>query len=93
MAIVTRKDVIHIAKLSRLEFSEKELVSLEGSMNEILQHIKALEKIDTSNIDGLSLPLGKMREDIPHTCLTQEEILKNAPVSDGKGFIVPKVVE
>jgi aspartyl-tRNA(Asn)/glutamyl-tRNA(Gln) amidotransferase subunit C len=34
-----------------------------------------------------------LREDIPHTCLSNAETLKNAALSGGGYFKLPKVIE
>jgi len=55
-----------------------------------------LKELDTENIDpkfNLIDMVAKLREDIPHLSLPREKALENAPETDGKYFIVPKIVK
>lgn len=91
---ITRKEVEQVAKLSRLNFSEAELDAMQEHMSSVLEYMKILNQVDTSKVPDLSRHLGKMRcGDTPQESLSHEDVLKNAPKTDGAGFIVPKVVE
>lgn len=92
---VTLKDVEHIAKLARLDFTEGEKETFTHQLNAILAYVEQLNKLDTSNVEPLShvIELGDVfREDIVRPGLSQEEALKNAPAKDEKFFKVPKVI-
>jgi len=93
---VTIKDVEHIAKLAKLKFTEEEKVKLTHQLNDILNYIDQLNKIDTSKVEPLShvIELSNVfREDVVKPGLTPEEALKNAPAKTDKFFKVPKVIE
>ena len=51
---ITIKDVEHIAKLAKLEFTEAEKEKFTHQMNQILEYMKQLNRIDTSNVEPLS---------------------------------------
>jgi len=92
---VTIKDVEHIAKLAKLKFTEEEKVKLTHQLNDILNYIDQLNKIDTSKVEPLShvIELSNVfREDVVKPGLTPEEALKNAPAKTDKFFKVPKVI-
>jgi aspartyl-tRNA(Asn)/glutamyl-tRNA(Gln) amidotransferase subunit C len=92
---VTLKDVEHIAKLARLDFTEKEKETFTHQLNAILAYVEQLNKLDTSNVEPLSHVIGLgdvFREDIVRPGLSQEEALKNAPAKNEKFFKVPKVI-
>lgn len=92
---VSLKDVEHIAKLARLEFTESEKETFTHQLNAILAYVEQLNKLDTSNVDPLShvIELGDVfREDLVTPGLSKEEALKNAPVKTEKFFKVPKVI-
>lgn len=91
--MVTVEEVKHIAKLSRLSLSEKELQSFQKDMNDILGYVEILQKIDTSKTPELVRDFGGMREDKIRPSLSQEKILKNSAKHDGESFVVPKVVD
>jgi aspartyl-tRNA(Asn)/glutamyl-tRNA(Gln) amidotransferase subunit C len=93
---VTLKDVEHVAKLARLEFSEEEKKTLVSQLNRILDYMEKLNELDTSNVEPLShvIPLTNVfREDKVKPSLPVQEVLKNAPAKSDKFFKVPKVIE
>jgi len=92
---VTVKDVEYIAKLARLRFTEDEKQKLMHHLNDILNYIDQLNKIDTSNVEPLShvVELNNVfREDVVKPGLSSKEALKNAPAKTDKFFKVPKVI-
>ncbi|MEX2115663.1 MAG: Asp-tRNA(Asn)/Glu-tRNA(Gln) amidotransferase subunit GatC [Bacteroidota bacterium] len=92
---VTVKDVEHIAKLARLEFSEEEKKKFTHQLNQILEYVEKLNKIDTTNVEPLSQVIdlsNRFREDVVKPGLTAEEALKNAPAKTDRFFKVPKVI-
>ena len=92
---VTLKDVDHIAKLARLEFTEDEKVMFTHQLNSILSYVEQLNKLDTSNVEPLAHVIGledAYREDIVKPGVSQEDALKNAPAKTEQFFKVPKVI-
>ena len=92
---VTIKDVEHVAKLARLEFTKKELETFTRQFNEILAYVEKLKELDTSNVEPLShvIELNNVfREDVVQPSYPKEEMLKNAPSRTEKFFKVPKVI-
>lgn len=93
---VKKEDVINIAKLSKLRLSENEIEEFTEDMNQILDYVKKLEKIDTSKIEPLSHPLegvNVFREDKLQKSIDREAALKNAPDKTEEFFKVPKVIK
>jgi aspartyl-tRNA(Asn)/glutamyl-tRNA(Gln) amidotransferase subunit C len=93
---VTIKDVEHIARLARLEFSPAEKEKFTHQLNRILEYVGKLNELDTSNVEPLSHVIeleNKMREDVVKPGLSSEEALKNAPAKTDKFFKVPKTVK
>ena len=92
---VTLKDVEHIAKLARLDFTESEKEKFTHQLNAILAYVEQLNKLDTSTVEPLSHVIGLgdvFREDSIRPGLSQEEALRNAPAKNEKFFKVPKVI-
>lgn len=96
---VTVKDVEHIARLARLEFSEEEKEKFTHQLNQILAYVEQLNKLDTSKVEPLSQVIelspaegGIFREDEVKPSLSPEEALKNAPAKTETFFKVPKVI-
>ncbi len=94
--IISKNDVEHVAKLARLEVSEEEKEELTGQLNNILDYVSKMNKIDTNNIKPTSHVLhlkNVFREDVAKENLNREKVFLNAPEHDGEHFIVPQVIE
>jgi aspartyl-tRNA(Asn)/glutamyl-tRNA(Gln) amidotransferase subunit C len=92
---VTIKDVEHIAKLAKLEFTDAEKEKFTHQLNQILEYVEQMNKLDTSNVEPLShvIELSNVfRADEVKQGVSTEEALKNAPSKTEEFFKVPKVI-
>ncbi len=93
---VSKEDVKHIAKLSKLNLTEKELEKYTNELSSIVDFANELSNI---NVDGVKptahiLDIKNVfRKDEVQPSYDREEILKNAPSKDAGCVSVPKVVE
>ncbi len=88
-------EVRHLARLSRLVLTEDEEKLLAGQFGQIIGHMDLLNSVDTTAVEPLYSPAmhkSMNREDESRDIRTQEEILVNAPETDGEYFIVPRIV-
>ncbi len=93
---ISREEILKVAQLAKLEFSEKELVTFDKDLNKILDYIEQLEEVDTSGVETLDSinPTGNvLRKDENIPSLTKEQSLQNAPEKQDGFFKVPKVVQ
>ncbi len=93
---ISREDVINVAKLARLRFSEEEIEAFRGQLNTILGYVAQLEELDTSDVEPTFHLLehrNVVRADEVKPSLSQEEALQNAPEADKGHFVVPKIIE
>ena len=93
---VTRDEVIRIAKLAKLHLDEEQIINYTKNINEILTYMEQLNEVNIKDIEPLSHVLDQsniVREDIVTESLDTTEILKSAPQSSEKHFVVPKVIE
>ncbi|MCL5035118.1 MAG: Asp-tRNA(Asn)/Glu-tRNA(Gln) amidotransferase subunit GatC [Bacteroidetes bacterium] len=93
---VTIKDVEHIAKLAKLDFSEEEKSKFTEEFNEILVFMEKLNELDTSKVEPLSHVIelqNVFREDSVRSSLPTQDALKNAPAKTEQFFKVPKVID
>ena len=91
------KDVVkNVALLARLSMSESDTEVFREQLGAILGYIDQLNEVDVEGVTPTTHVLPSMknvfREDIPHKCLPNEEVIANAPDSDKNFFKVPKVV-
>ena len=92
---LTQAEVRAIAELARLELSDEDVVRYQKQLSDILAYFQKLEELDTSHIDPTSsvLPLTSvMRPDVAGPPLTVDEVVANAPASDGEQFLVRAVL-
>lgn len=93
--MLSKEDVLKIAALSKLEFSENEIEKFRVDLNKIFDHMEELNSVDTSEIEPLFNVLDLkdvLRKDVVKDSGIKKEILENAPNSDEEFIIVPKVV-
>lgn len=48
---ISRKEIDHIAELSRLSLSEEEKDKFSAQLDSILQYVGQLDEVDTKNVD------------------------------------------
>ena len=92
---VTIKDVEHIAQLAKLEFTDAEKEKFTHQMNQVLEYVEQMNKLDTSQVEPLShvIELSNVfRADAVKQGVSTEEALKNAPSKTEEFFKVPKVI-
>ena len=93
---ITKEEVLHVAKLARLNLTEEETERLMSDMGSIIGFADKLNELDTEGVvpTAHAIPMqNAFREDEVKSSYDREDILKNAPSSDGDGFLIPKVVE
>ena len=93
--MLSKEDVIKVAKLSKLEFTEQEIENYRNDLNKIILHMEELNQIDTTGVEPLFNVLDtkdKLRSDIIFDEQTKAEFLANAPESDENFIIVPKII-
>jgi aspartyl-tRNA(Asn)/glutamyl-tRNA(Gln) amidotransferase subunit C len=92
---LSREEVLNVAKLARLKFSEEEIEKFRVDLNSILDYIDMLDEVDISGVEPLTnvnKGINNLREDVVRESLSDMEAVSNAPVSSDGTFIVPKVV-
>ena len=93
---IDNSTVKKVAKLARLKVDAKEEQNLKNELNNILEWVDKLQKVNTENIDpmlSVSNEPMPMREDMVTSKLDNNQILSNAPEKKAGFFVVPKVVE
>jgi aspartyl-tRNA(Asn)/glutamyl-tRNA(Gln) amidotransferase subunit C len=84
---LTREEVEHVAALARLGLSDAEITRLQDQLSSILEHIAAIDRLDTEPIPPTAQVIAMtnvMRPDIVSGSLPRESVLETAPrQSDG----------
>lgn len=92
---VTDALVRHIADLSRLAISDHEVREIKEHFEKILAFISGFQALETEGVDPTFFSVeasNVYREDATRPSLPRDQVLANAPQSDGVHFIVPRVV-
>ena len=93
---IDEAQVRKVAKLARLELSDKEVEEFSGQLSAILDYVERMNQLNTEGIEPLAhcLPIHNVfREDTVKESLGTEKTLANAPQRDGAFFKVPKILE
>ena len=92
---LSREEILHIALLARLGLTKTEVNRLSDQLSNVLENFAVLQQVDTSGIlpTDQSIPLQNiMKEDEVTPCLSQSQILANAPRKNGTFFRVKAVL-
>ena len=93
---VSKEEVKHLAKLSRLEFDDKELDKITNDLSSIVEFANQLSKVDVEGVKPTAHILdihNVFRKDKVHESYDREKLLQNAPTKAAGCVSVPKVVE
>jgi aspartyl-tRNA(Asn)/glutamyl-tRNA(Gln) amidotransferase subunit C len=91
--MLSRDQVLHVARLARLELTEEEQRRMGEELSKVLDHIERIEELgDLADVEPTSHVVAienALRADEPRPCLPQEVALAAAPEADMGGFRVP----
>ena len=96
MAAISRAEVAHLARLSRLAVTEAELDTFAGQLDVILQAVARVGEVVAADTPPTShsVPLTNvLREDVEMPCLPREDALAAAPDRENDRFRVPRILE
>ena len=89
---ITRDEVLHVARLARLELGEDEVERFTEQLSAILEAVAKVSELDLSDVDPTAHPLDLVNvwaADEPRPSLPQEEALANAPDREAGFFKAP----
>jgi len=88
--------VRRIAHLARIAVTDAEIPHLQGELNAILAFVEQLGEVDVEGVAPMTsvIPMEmKKRPDVVNDGGIADEVVANAPETQGHFFLVPKVVE
>jgi aspartyl-tRNA(Asn)/glutamyl-tRNA(Gln) amidotransferase subunit C len=91
---ISREDVLHVAKLARLEIPEDQIEQVREELGAILEAVGKVSELDLEGVGPTSHPLDLVNvwdEDEPRPSLSREDALANAPDPADGAFRVPAV--
>ena len=88
--------VRRIAHLARIAVDEAEVPHLQGELNAMLAFVEQLSEVDVSGVEPMTsvtpMEMTK-RADVVDDGFIADQVVANAPATEGHFFQVPKVVE
>jgi aspartyl-tRNA(Asn)/glutamyl-tRNA(Gln) amidotransferase subunit C len=90
--VIDREQVLHVARLARLELSDDEVERMASELSGVLDHVDKIGELDlegtapTTHVVELE---NVLREDEPEPSLPRERALEQAPDHGDDGFRVP----
>ena len=90
--MIDREQVLHVARLARLELSEDEVERMSGELTGILGHIEKIGELDLEGVKPTSHVVemtNALRDDEPRPSWPREQIFEQAPAVSDDGFEVP----
>jgi aspartyl-tRNA(Asn)/glutamyl-tRNA(Gln) amidotransferase subunit C len=90
--MLDRAQVLHVARLARLELDESEVERMASELSKVLDHIEKIRELDLEGVPPTSHVVqmtGALRADTPVPSLPVEVALEAAPEPVDDGFGVP----
>jgi aspartyl-tRNA(Asn)/glutamyl-tRNA(Gln) amidotransferase subunit C len=91
--MLSRDQVLHVARLARLELSEEEVERFAAELSKVLDHIEKIAELgDLADVEPTSHVVNvenALRADEPRPSLPREVALESAPDAAAGGFRVP----
>ena len=88
--------VRRIAHLARIAVAEEEVEHLKGELNAILAFVEQLSEVNVEGVEPMTsvtpMEMKKRTDEVTDGGIA-DDIVRNAPATEGHYFLVPKVVE
>ena len=94
--IISEAQVAHVARLARLALDADEQRRFTEQLNAILTYVEQLNEVPTEDVEPTAHVFDVVnvyRADEPHRTLTADAALSNAPETEQRFFVVPRIVE
>jgi aspartyl-tRNA(Asn)/glutamyl-tRNA(Gln) amidotransferase subunit C len=95
MSTLSRKDVAHLARLSRLAVTDEELDLFAGQLADVLDAVAQVGKAGVEDVPPTThaVPMTNvMREDVARPSLPRDAVLAGAPAAEDDRFRVPRIL-
>ncbi|MGI8920634.1 MAG: Asp-tRNA(Asn)/Glu-tRNA(Gln) amidotransferase subunit GatC [Solirubrobacteraceae bacterium] len=90
--MLDRDQVLHVARLARLELTHDEVERMSRELSAVLDHIETISELDLESVAPTSHVIeiaNALRADEPRPSLSREVALAGAPAVAEEGFEVP----
>jgi aspartyl-tRNA(Asn)/glutamyl-tRNA(Gln) amidotransferase subunit C len=90
--VIDREQVLHVARLARLELNEAEVERMSGELSGILEHVERMNELELEGVEATSHVVALenvLRADEPRPSWPRESVLEQAPDPAQGAFRVP----
>jgi len=90
--VIDREQVLHVARLARLELSDPEVERMATELSTILEHVERISELDLEGVEPTSHVVALenvLRPDEPRSSWPRERVLEAAPDRSEGAFRVP----
>ena len=90
--MIDREQVLHVARLARLELADDEVERMAGELSSILEHVERISELDLDDVEPTTHVVeleNVLRPDDPRPSLPRERALESAPDPADGAFRVP----
>ncbi len=90
--VIDREQVLHVARLARLELTDEEVERMSGELSAILDHVERMNELDLDGVEPTSHVVALenvLRADEPRPSWPREQVLEPAPDPAEGAFRVP----
>lgn len=93
--LVSKEEVKHIADLSMLNLTDKEIEKYTANMQDIVEFANKINNLDTDGVTESAFALDTynvFRKDEVRESFDRDTLLKNAPSSNGEAYSLPSMM-
>ncbi|HEL1584894.1 TPA: Asp-tRNA(Asn)/Glu-tRNA(Gln) amidotransferase subunit GatC [Streptococcus suis] len=93
---ISEEEVRHVAKLSKLEFSDQETKEFATTLSKIVDMVELLNEVDTTGVVVTTTMADRknvLRADIAQKGESREELFKNVPEAQDNFIKVPAILD
>ncbi|HWM64625.1 MAG TPA: Asp-tRNA(Asn)/Glu-tRNA(Gln) amidotransferase subunit GatC [Solirubrobacterales bacterium] len=90
--MIEKEQVLHVAKLARLQLSDEEVEKMVGELSGILEHVDLISQLELDGVEPTSHVVALenvLRADEPRPSWPREAVLEQAPDPADGAFGVP----
>lgn len=93
---ITEEEVRHVAKLSKLSFSDTETAAFATTLSKIVDMVELLNEVDTEGVAITTTMADRktvMREDLAEQGTERQLLFKNVPEQEDNYIKVPAILD
>lgn len=92
--MISDEDILHVARLARIELKDEEVEEFKTQFQKILEYFEILDEVDETLEPAFHVSdiHNVFRDDVPEEPMSQEDVLSNAPRREKGYFRAPRIV-